>query len=192
MRLFQTITSGTIGKDQLLTLLQNLYPREDPKTIHELATLYLSEMDKSNQGYIDEDQFVAWMRTLPQHMLSSAMHFPIIPSNIALLKDSQPSFPPAAVDFKDRSGLDDKQLLRVAVEMSLKHRDWKLLANNLGLLDKDCSCLERQHLDVKSQILATLQIWLKTCREAPLPLLQAALRHSGNTDICNEVFSLNF
>ncbi|CAM2114771.1 unnamed protein product [Caretta caretta] len=142
----QTITSGTIGKDQLLTLLQNLYPREDPKTIHELATLYLSEVDKSNQ----------------------------------------------AVDFKDRSGLDDKQLLRVAVEMSLKHRDWKLLANNLGLLEKDCSCLERKRLDVKSQILATLQIWLKTCREAPLPLLQAALRHSGNTDICNVVFSLNF
>ncbi|KAG6930273.1 hypothetical protein G0U57_004105, partial [Chelydra serpentina] len=190
--LFQAITSGTIGKEQLQTLLQNLYPREDPKTIHELATLYLSEVDKSNQGYIDEDQFVAWMRTLPQHMLTSVLHFPIIPSNITPLKELQPSFPTATVDFKDRSVLDEKQLLRVAVEISLKRRDWKLLANHLGLVEKDYSCLEHEHLDVKSQILAMLQIWLKTCREAPLPLLQAALRHSGNTDICNEVFSLNF
>ncbi|XP_053888461.1 uncharacterized protein LOC128839457 [Malaclemys terrapin pileata] len=190
--LFQTITSGTIGKEQLQSLLQNLYPREDPKTIQELGTLYLSEVDKSNQGYIDEDQFVAWMQTLPQHMLTSVMHFPIIPSNITLLKELQPSFPTAAVDFKDRSGLDDKQLLRVAVEMSLKRRDWKLLANNLGLVEKDCSCLERERLDVKTQILAMLQIWLRTCQEAPLPLLQTALRLSGNTDICNEVFSLNF
>ncbi|XP_044877824.1 uncharacterized protein LOC123373101 isoform X2 [Mauremys mutica] len=190
--LFQTMTSGTIGKEQLQTLLQNLYPREDPKTIQELATLYLSEVDKRNQGCIDEEQFATWMKSFPHHMLTSVMHFPIIPSKITLLEELQPSFPTAAVAFKDRSGMDAKQLVTVAAEMSLKRRDWKRLANNLGLVEKDCFRLEQEHLDVKSQILAMLQIWLRTCRETPLPLLKAALRLSGNTDICNEVFSLNF
>ncbi|XP_067409555.1 uncharacterized protein [Emydura macquarii macquarii] len=189
--LFQTITSGTLGKEQLQTLLHELYPRDDPKTIDEHATLYSSEVDKSNQGYIDEDQFVAWVRTLPQHTLTSVMHFPIIPANITL-KELQPPFPTASVSFKDRSGLEARQLLRVAMELSTRRRDWKLLANSLGFVEKECARLEREHWDAKSQILAMLQIWQKTCRGAPLPLLQAALRGSGNADICSEVFSLNF
>ncbi|XP_044877826.1 uncharacterized protein LOC123373101 isoform X4 [Mauremys mutica] len=151
-----------------------------------------SPLETRFRGCIDEEQFATWMKSFPHHMLTSVMHFPIIPSKITLLEELQPSFPTAAVAFKDRSGMDAKQLVTVAAEMSLKRRDWKRLANNLGLVEKDCFRLEQEHLDVKSQILAMLQIWLRTCRETPLPLLKAALRLSGNTDICNEVFSLNF
>ncbi|KYO35089.1 uncharacterized protein LOC109283970 [Alligator mississippiensis] len=190
--LYQILTSGTISKEQLRSLMHNLYPREGPQTTDELATLFLNEVDKSNRGYIDEDQFLAWVKTLPQQTLMSVLHFPIIPSNITHLKEQEPSFPSTAVHFKDRSHLCDRQLLQVATEMSSKRRDWRLLANSLGFLEKDCSRLEHEHSEVKSQILALLQIWQKMSQEAPLPVLQTALRQSGNADICNEVFSLNF
>ncbi|XP_077201530.1 uncharacterized protein LOC143841291 isoform X2 [Paroedura picta] len=132
--LYQILGPGNISKKQLQDLLRDLYPKETCRAVQELSSLFLQEVDKSNQGYISEDMFVAWVQTLPQETVQSILNFPIIPPNLTLSK-SWISYP---------------------------------------------------------SILKMLQIWHQTCQEAPLPLLQAALRDSGNADVCNKVFHLSF
>ncbi|KAJ6657115.1 hypothetical protein lerEdw1_002861 [Lerista edwardsae] len=189
--LYQTLSSGTINKNQLQDLLHNLYPMESLSAINALAVLFLKEVDKGNQGYISEEMFVAWVQAFPQEMVESILKFPIIPPNLILIEPPT-SYMSTVVDEQDKQGLDDQQLLMVATEISTRKRDWKLLAHKLGISEKDCFHSEHQNLEMKNQILKMLQIWHRTCPEAPLPVLQTALRQSGNVDICNKVFHLSF
>ncbi|XP_053155617.1 uncharacterized protein LOC128346393 isoform X2 [Hemicordylus capensis] len=216
--LCQTVISGVLHKEQIQGLLSDLYPLENSSAITELSFCFLKEVDKSNQGFISEDMFMAWVQHLPRDIVESILKFPIIPPS---LSDSKVpvSYMNIAEDDQDKQGLDDRQVFRVATELSRRKRNWKLLASKLGILEKNCSHLEHQNLEMKNQhsrwhaqsfqaishpgtdhlellsfskILNMLQMWHRACQEAPLPTLQAALRESGNADICHEVFHLSF
>ncbi|XP_060092358.1 uncharacterized protein LOC132569934 isoform X3 [Heteronotia binoei] len=156
-----------------------------------VSWLSKSSLETKLRGYISEDMFVAWVQTLPQETVQSILNFPIIHPNLTLSK-SQISYPGIAVEAEDKQGLNNRQLSQVATEVSAKKRNWKLLARKLGISEQECFQLEHEHLESKDQILKMLQIWHQVCQEAPLPLLQAALRESGNADVCNKVFHLSF
>ncbi|XP_078081345.1 uncharacterized protein LOC144501446 [Mustelus asterias] len=192
--LYQTLTlNGPLNHTTLQPLLQDVYPTETSESISQLAQLLLREVDRKQQGYIDEDQFVMWMWKLPQDAVKSILYFPIIPPEVvAASKDQPPSSANVAV-LQETSAVTDAQLFRIASEMSGRKRDWKLLANNLGFLEKDSHAFEGRHSEVDQQILEMLQTWQR--KAGPLTeasVLQSALQACGNADISNEVFQLSF
>ncbi|XP_054843311.1 uncharacterized protein LOC129334945 [Eublepharis macularius] len=189
--LYQILAPGNISKKQLRDLFHELYPKESRRAVNELSSLFLKAVDKNNQGYISEDVFVAWVQNLPQEMVQSILNFPIISPNLTLSK-SQISHLSTAAEVEDKQGFNKRQLSEVAMEISAKKRNWKLLASKLGISEEGCFRLEHEHLETVDQILKMLQMWYRMCQEAPLPRLQAALRESGNVDICNKVFHLSF
>ncbi|MEE6514433.1 hypothetical protein FKM82_022540 [Ascaphus truei] len=76
--------------------------------------------------------------------------------------------------------------------MAKRKRDWRLLANNLGFLEKDCIFFEA-HPVAKDQILDMLLLWRNAfANQTQSQSLQEALKRTGNADIVNEIFSLNF
>ncbi|XP_030047977.1 uncharacterized protein LOC115462079 [Microcaecilia unicolor] len=191
--IYQILTSDTLTKEVLQTLLHDLYPAEGSPVIDALSNLLLAEIDRENQGSIGEDQFVAWVQNLPEDVTTSILQFTIIPLDMVLTAETQHSLLPRDPTPEDRRWLSDEQLLRVANEMLKKRRDWKLLANNLGFLEKNYLSFEKHHQETKDQILEMLRTWKKTTgQNNQIRSLQEALRQSDNTDICNEIFHLNF
>ncbi|XP_059819383.1 uncharacterized protein LOC132390859 isoform X2 [Hypanus sabinus] len=152
-----------------------------------------SSLETKLRGYIDEEQFVAWILKLPQDDVKSVLHFSIIPEEIITASKGQSLSLTNVETLDETSAVTDKQLLQIASEMSVQKRDWRLLANNLGFLEQESCAFEVQHSEVNQQILEMLQAWLK--RAEPLTsvsVLQRALWESGNSDIRNEVFQLSF
>ncbi|XP_059819380.1 uncharacterized protein LOC132390859 isoform X1 [Hypanus sabinus] len=192
--LYQTMASNnSLNQKRLEFLLQDVYPTETPETISQLSQLLLSKVDSNHQGYIDEEQFVAWILKLPQDDVKSVLHFSIIPEEIITASKGQSLSLTNVETLDETSAVTDKQLLQIASEMSVQKRDWRLLANNLGFLEQESCAFEVQHSEVNQQILEMLQAWLK--RAEPLTsvsVLQRALWESGNSDIRNEVFQLSF
>ncbi|XP_064416638.1 uncharacterized protein LOC135357770 [Latimeria chalumnae] len=192
-RLYQAWTVSTLNKEIIQYLLQNLYPGESPEVIDQLSSLLLQEVDTKSQGYIDEDQFVTWVQNLPQETVRSVLHFPLIPPEITFSTQPQPSQRQTVAPTEKSWRVADEQLLRLASEVSRRRRDWKLLANNLGFLERDCQMFQSRHVETKRQILEMLQVWrTKEAQAVQTQSLQEALRDTGNADISTEVFQLNF
>ncbi|XP_053227600.1 uncharacterized protein LOC128405218 [Podarcis raffonei] len=189
--LYQTLFSGIVGKEQLRHLLHDLYPMQSCSAIDELSATFLKEVDKDNQGYISEDMFVAWVLSFSEEIVKSTLDFPIIPPNLTQIEHPT-SYLSFTVDIQDKEGLSDLQLVKVATEIATRKRNWRLLASKLGVTEKHNFHLGNEHGKTKDQILKMLLSWHRACQGAPLPILQAALRESGNVDICNEVFHLSF
>uniref|UniRef100_W5MXY7 Death domain-containing protein n=1 Tax=Lepisosteus oculatus TaxID=7918 RepID=W5MXY7_LEPOC len=144
------------------------------------------------RGFIDEDDFILWLKRLPVETLKSSLHFPVLPNKTTVTghrTNTKHFTARTRVESTAVQKLTYNQLHVIAVELSKRRRDWKLLANCLGFLEKDCQTLERKYLDTENQILEMLQLWR---RRAQVPdaakHLQAALRDTGNADISNAVF----
>ncbi|XP_075433556.1 uncharacterized protein LOC142470750 [Ascaphus truei] len=190
--LYQTLTSSNLTEESLQSLLHSLYPNEDSKCIVDLCHLLLSEIDNNNKGAIDEDQFVSWIQAMPQAHAASLLHFPIIPPDLESSSEPGPSSVSTTAVLDDRWRLRDDQLRHVAMVMAKRKRDWRLLANNLGFLEKDCIFFEA-HPVAKDQILDMLLLWRNAfANQTQSQSLQEALKRTGNADIVNEIFSLNF
>ncbi|KAM4807875.1 uncharacterized protein WCC33_000569 [Rhinophrynus dorsalis] len=191
--LYQTLTSSLLTKEHLHYFLHKLYPKEGSKYIDDLSYLLFSEIDKSSKGVIDEDQFVSWFQTLPQAHLIKLLNFPIIPPDLESTRELGSFSAPTTQDEDDRWRLRDDQLQYVAIAMAKRKRDWTLLANKLGFLEKESIFFEKSHPEVKDQILDMLQMWKDTLgKQAQSQMLQDALKKTGNMDVANEIFSLSF
>ncbi|XP_069832816.1 uncharacterized protein [Dendropsophus ebraccatus] len=191
--LFQTLTSSELTKDSLKLLLSNLYPNEESKVIDDLCQLLLLEIDKKNKGVIDEDQFVSWVHTMPHEKVTSVLHFQIIPKEVTSEPEKELSSVPTNIDLEDKLRISDAQLQQVASLIEKRKRDWRLLANNLGFLEKDCMFFEENHSEIRDKILDMLQVWRNALgKQAQAQTLQKALKKTNNADIANEIFNLNF
>ncbi|XP_068089800.1 uncharacterized protein [Hyperolius riggenbachi] len=191
--LYQTLTSSTLTKESLKILLYHVYPNEEPQVISDLCHLLLSEIDTKNNGEIVEDQFVSWVQNIPQAQVFSALLFPILPPDTATSSERNEAYIPIGTDLNDKWRISDEQIQQVASLMAKRKRDWRLLANKLGFLEKDCIFLERNHLEVKERIFNMLQMWRDTSgKQAQSQTLQNALKQTSNADISNEIFNLNF
>ncbi|OCU00396.1 uncharacterized protein LOC108712236 [Xenopus laevis] len=192
--LYHVLTSKELTMGTLKNLLHNLYPNDGSNVIEEMCHLLFSEIDKSKKGVIDEDQFVSWIQSMPKDHVASVLDFRMISPELQSRDLSLSSVSPQiykAVDEKGR--LRDDQLHQVATAIAQGKRDWRLLANKLGFLEKDCIFFEKNHHEAKDQILDMLQTWRNTLGGAvQSQILQDALKKSGNADIANEIFKLNF
>ncbi|XP_040181271.1 uncharacterized protein LOC120914841 isoform X1 [Rana temporaria] len=190
---YQTLTSSTLTYESLHILISDLYPNKEPKMISDLCHLMLSEIDKESKGEIDEDQFVFWVQSMPQDQVSSVLQFPILPPDGASSSERVLPYMSASTDVGDKWRVRDEQLQQVASLMAKRRRDWRLLANNLGFLEKDSIFFEQNHSELREKILDMLQTWRNTSgEEAQLQTLQKALKQTSNADIANEIFNLNF
>ncbi|XP_044135623.1 uncharacterized protein LOC122927648 [Bufo gargarizans] len=190
---FQTLTSSTMTKESLKVLLSNLYPSEESKEIDDLCHLLLFEIDKKNKGEIDEDQFVSWVHSMPREQITSILNFPILPLEVTTASERELSSVPVNIDLEDKWRIRDDQLQHVASLMDRRKRDWRLLANNLGFLEKDCIFFEQNNSMNRDKILDMLQVWRSSLgKQAQAQSLQKALKHTGNADIANDIFNLNF
>nr|XP_015193910.1 PREDICTED: uncharacterized protein LOC107075808 [Lepisosteus oculatus] len=190
--LYQTLACYFQNTEALERLLHVQYPQDSPEEVRQLSSLIMREVDTKNQGFIDEDDFILWLKRLPVETLKSSLHFPVLP-NKTTVTDEHHNPQRQLIPTENPRKLTYNQLHVIAVELSKRRRDWKLLANCLGFLEKDCQTLERKYLDTENQILEMLQLWR---RRAQVPdaakHLQAALRDTGNADISNAVFQLSF
>ncbi|XP_063795908.1 uncharacterized protein LOC134957703 [Pseudophryne corroboree] len=190
--LYQTLTTSELTKESLHILLYHLYPNEESKVISDLCHLLLLEIDKDNKGAIDEDQFVTWVNNMPHMQVSSILNFSLLPPNMTSASETVTSISTSS-DLDNSWGIRDNQLQQVALLMAKRKRDWRLLANHLGLLEKDCMFFEQNHSDTRDKILDMLQVWRNAHgKQAQSQMLQNALKQTRNTDIANETFNLNF
>ncbi|KAM4053892.1 uncharacterized protein ACNLHF_006418 [Anomaloglossus baeobatrachus] len=190
---FQTLTSKTLTKESLKILLSNLYPSEQAKVIDDLSQLLLLEIDKENKGAIDEDQFVSWVYNMPHEKVMSILLFPILPLDVTSAPERELPSVSTNIDLEDKWRIRDDQLQQVASLMEKRKRDWRLLANNLGFLEKDCIFFEQNHSEVRDKILDMLQVWRNALgKQTQAQTLQKALKQTNNADIANEIFNLNF
>ncbi|XP_056425341.1 uncharacterized protein LOC130366974 isoform X2 [Hyla sarda] len=189
---FQTLTSSALTEESLKILLSNLYPSEESNVIDDLSHLLLVEIDKRNKA-IDEDQFVSWVHTIPHEKVTSSLQFPIIPLEVMSEPEKELSSVPTNINMEDKWRIRDDQLQQVASLMEKRKRDWRLLANNLGFLEKDCVFFEQNHSEIRDKILDMLQVWRNARgKQAQTEVLQKALRKTNNADIANDIFNLNF
>ncbi|KAM8940566.1 uncharacterized protein RCH25_000602 isoform 2-T2 [Pelodytes ibericus] len=190
--LFQTLTSSALTKESLQTLLHKVYPHEGSETIDDFCKLLFSEAGKENKGVIDEDQFISWIGAMPRAQVASVLNFSIITPDVEISPGQSPS-PVLHKALDDRGRVRDDQLRHVAIAMAKRKRDWRLLANSLGFLQKDSEFFEQSHHEVKDQILDMLQMWRNSFgAQIQSQTLQNALKQTGNSDIANEIFSLGF
>ncbi|XP_012810339.1 uncharacterized protein LOC101730712 isoform X2 [Xenopus tropicalis] len=192
--LWHVLTSKELKMGDIKNLLHHLYPNKDPKVIEEICHLLLSEIDKSKKGVIDEAQFVSWIRNLPKEHVTSVLDFRIISPKFQSSRDLDlSSVSPIYIAVDEDGRLRDDQLHQVSTALVKAKRDWRLLANKLGFLEKDCIFFERTHHETKDQILDMLQMWRNTLsRPDQSQILQDVLKKTGNADIANEIFKLNF
>ncbi|XP_069601799.1 uncharacterized protein [Ranitomeya imitator] len=188
---FQILTTNTLTKKSLKVLLSNLYPSEQSKVIDDLSQLLLLEIDKESKGAIDEDQFVSWVHNMTHEEVMSILHLPILPLDVTFAPESELPSNSTNIDLEDKWRIRDDQLQQVASLMEKRKRDWRLLANNLGFLEKDCMFFEQNHAEVRDKILDMLQVW-RNALGKQTQTLQEALKQTNNTDIANEIFTLNF
>ncbi|XP_043914986.1 uncharacterized protein LOC122791337 [Protopterus annectens] len=191
--LFQVFASTTLDQEALQNLLQNVYPDKSAEEMAQLSIVLLRNIDETNQGFINEDHFTAWVLKLPQDIAESALWFPLIPKDVGSPSHPQSVQKSATPVPASARNVTDEHLMTLASEMTAKKRDWKLLANNLGFLESDCHTFGVRFREKKDQILEMLQVWKNTTGErAQVSALQAALRDSGNVDISNKIFQLDF
>ncbi|KAM9330558.1 uncharacterized protein PAF06_015257 [Gastrophryne carolinensis] len=191
--LYQTLTSSTLNKDSLRDLLCHLYPNEEPNVLSDLCHLLFSEIDRENKGSIHEDQVVSWVQGLPQAHVLPVLDFPILPPAITSAQERVLPYTLTSTDLDDHGRIPDKQLHQVALLMAKRRRDWRLLANHLGFLEKDCIFFDKKHFEASEKILDMLQVWRNASgKQAQSKTLQNALKQTNNSDIANEVFNLNF
>ncbi|XP_053318791.1 uncharacterized protein LOC128490760 [Spea bombifrons] len=186
--LYQLLISNTSTKESLQMLLNNVYPDVSPETIDDLCKRLFPETD-----VINEDQFVSLVQAIPQAQVASVLSFSVIPPDLdASHEQSLPSIKTATA-LENKGRVQDDQLHHIAIEMTKRRRDWRLLANRLGFLEKDSRFFEQAYPGVKDQILKMLYEWRNAVREDfQSQTLQDALKHTANTDILNEVFTLGF
>ncbi|XP_073511296.1 uncharacterized protein [Phyllobates terribilis] len=190
---FQTLTSNTLTKESLKILLSNLYPSEQSKVLDDLSQLLLLEIDKESKGSIDEAQFVSWVHNMTHEEVMSILHFPILPLDVTSATESELPSISTNIDLEDKWRIRDDQLQQVASLMEKRKRDWRLLANNLGFLEKDCMFFEENHSEVRDKILDMLQVWRNALgKQTQAQTLQKALKQTNNADIANEIFTLHF
>ncbi|XP_075706061.1 uncharacterized protein LOC142740402 [Rhinoderma darwinii] len=190
---FQTLTSNELTKESLQILLTYLYPSEESKVINDLCHFLLLEIDKENKGAINEDQFVSWVHNMPHEQVMSTLHFPILPLDVTSLSERELSTVPTKIDLEDKWRIRDDQLQQVALLMDKRKRDWRLLANNLGFLERDCRFFDQNHSEMRDKIIDMLQVWRNAFgKKEQTQTLQNALKQTNNADIANEIFNLNF
>ncbi|XP_039613969.1 uncharacterized protein LOC120532151 [Polypterus senegalus] len=190
--LYRILTSSSLSREMLENILQILYPHESLEETQQLCNLIMQEIDTKKQGYIDEDQFMTWMNKLRWGTLKNVLHFPVIPHEVAEENELKTPQQVTAV-IQDHRKITDQQLYKIATEIARNRRDWRLLANHLGFLEKDSKQFENKHAELQPQILEMLQVWRNKSGNQDLRrILQAALKDSGNADIYNNVFQLNF
>ncbi|XP_056425348.1 uncharacterized protein LOC130366974 isoform X4 [Hyla sarda] len=152
-----------------------------------------SPQESKIRGAIDEDQFVSWVHTIPHEKVTSSLQFPIIPLEVMSEPEKELSSVPTNINMEDKWRIRDDQLQQVASLMEKRKRDWRLLANNLGFLEKDCVFFEQNHSEIRDKILDMLQVWRNARgKQAQTEVLQKALRKTNNADIANDIFNLNF
>ncbi|KAG8593795.1 hypothetical protein GDO81_000950 [Engystomops pustulosus] len=174
-------------------LLSILYPSETSKDIDNLCHLLLLEIDEKNEGTINEEQFVTWVLKMPQEQVKSTLHFPIIPLEVTSADIRELNSLPTNIGLEDKWRIRDDQLQQVASLIEKRKRDWRLLANKLGFLEKDCMFFEQNHAEMRDKILDMLHVWRDAIgKQAQVKTLQRALKETNNSDIANDIFNLNF
>ncbi|KAJ8346361.1 hypothetical protein SKAU_G00277620 [Synaphobranchus kaupii] len=187
--LYQTLSRNPLDQEALRGVLSALYPQDPPEDVGHLAGFIMREIDVKKQGFIDEAQFIWWMHRLPTETLKSLLRFSALPDGKEERTPPRGDLP-GVVATEDAI---DAQLHLIAMEMDKRKRDWRLLANCLGFLERECRTFEREYKGPEKQVLAFLRQWRHGAEKGnAAEELQAALRDSGNTDIKNVVFRLTF
>ncbi|XP_006819895.1 uncharacterized protein LOC102805164 [Saccoglossus kowalevskii] len=143
---FRTLNDGHyIDNDTLKKILKSVYPEDNREAISRHAKVFMSEVDKRRLGYIDEEQFIRWMKNMPHETVQKILMYSIIPDHIQEefrrdnLSTSHSSKPPPK---KRRQAITGDMLDTVATRASA--RDWSVLANKLGFTLEDVDQLSRQ------------------------------------------------
>ncbi|XP_078576538.1 uncharacterized protein LOC144862123 [Branchiostoma floridae x Branchiostoma japonicum] len=186
---FKLLNRGKpVDRNIMKRILSKLYEEESEETITRLADIFVTQIDAKQQGEVDEDQFIEWVKTMPFETVNALLEFSIIPPE---LQDTRTS----ASQATSRASVDElavpvseETLQQVASKVH--NRDWVLFANKLGFTQNDLTGISKKvGKNVYQQVLEMLHTWQRresdaaTCR-----VLDTALRDGDFIDVANDIF----
>ncbi|XP_064641183.1 uncharacterized protein LOC135495992 [Lineus longissimus] len=195
--IFHLLNNGNpIPRDVLGRVLKRVYPGENDISISTLTNGFMEEMDDKKQGFIEENQFLSWVKGLPRQHIEMILEFHVVPQNLIedddILNNSmrrttgyQPRRRPQQTIDADAASKQiptDYILTEIAVKAST--RDWNLLGNKLGFTMTDINDFDRRHTGKKDKVYYMLKSWRdREGKNAHSIILEKALRSSNMNDI---------
>ncbi|XP_064605860.1 uncharacterized protein LOC135470715 isoform X2 [Liolophura sinensis] len=190
---FHLLNNGDpLDRSLLAKILKRVYPEDSDATISRLADVFLREMDTSRRGYISEDEFIDWVKKMPQETITQLMDFHILPYDISHQASEQLSEFRDSKHSNSRLGPSspsnrvippDKVLAQVSERIC--QRDWVLVGNKLGLQQKSMDeIISRFAGERQQQAYHMLLEWKRQYGElAYTSTLDKVLRSSSMTDV---------
>ncbi|XP_072039297.1 uncharacterized protein [Amphiura filiformis] len=175
---FCTLNSGQpLDQTILNEILAEVYQDSSQEVVERLGRVFMEQVDTKKQGFIDEDQFVNWIKNMPQDIIEATMDFN--PTSESDQKTNEESTSDVTVT--------DNQLQVIANEAS--QQDWALLANKLGFTLEDVAEVSKKFPDKpQDQLHDILKQWQKAEAEsATMSALEDILRDAGMTKVIEKL-----
>ncbi|ELU16815.1 hypothetical protein CAPTEDRAFT_225193 [Capitella teleta] len=176
-----------VTKDILIKVFKRTYPDDTEEERMKIVDVFMMQIDDADQGAINVDQFVRWIKSMPYDSISPLLEFNIVPHDInveahrAFTSHSRATGLPSRASFSHQIPTD-AILLQVA--QRVHNRDWQYLANRLGFTSATCAEYERRNPgETEEQTFEMLKGWRsREGSRAYVEKLEKALRESGMND----------
>ncbi|XP_077999428.1 uncharacterized protein LOC144452248 [Glandiceps talaboti] len=195
--LFKTLNNGeVIDKRALTRILTMFHTDESEETISQNVKIFMAELDNTHQGYVDEDQFIYWIKGMPYSTIQSVLQFEVIPQQVQEQHKRAEQRPqPKTAEQPPGSSESNKGPIAITSDIMDKvatrasARDWSILANRLGFTSEDLEALRHRYpRKDHEQVYAMLQQWMDREKgHANVPALETALKDSDMADIADEI-----
>ncbi|XP_070545568.1 uncharacterized protein [Ptychodera flava] len=216
--LFKTLNNDdVIDQTTLARVMTSVYSDASQETITRNVKVLMAEIDTKKQGFIDEEQFIHWLKAMPYSSLQSLLEFSVIPQQIqdehrngegsrkserrprpkpAPRPSPKPSEQQQPDDTPSRQQTPPRRPIAITSDIMDKvatrasGRDWHVFANRLGFTSEDIQELAvRYPRKDHEQVYAMLREWMhREGTAADVPALEAALTDSQMGDIAREIY----
>ncbi|XP_070543978.1 uncharacterized protein [Ptychodera flava] len=213
--IFKTLNGEEpVSQDLLTNILSKIYAGESREDLSKRSQLLMSCIDDKKQGKFDEEQFVAWIKKLPQKSVKSILEFTVVPTELREYAQGRMGAPGMDNRYRPtKIGTSEMSLRTVAEEpkgtrdpsgrptngvlfqisYKISQRDWLYFANKLGFTELEVEKIKRwapgRHRD---QVFELLQRWVeRDGMLATVSALEEALVDSGMADVAHSMHAMS-
>ncbi|XP_077999427.1 uncharacterized protein LOC144452247 [Glandiceps talaboti] len=214
--IFKTLNGGeSVSQDQLTTILSRIYQGESREDLSQRSNLLMACIDEEKKGRFDEEQFVKWMKKLPQDSVKSILEFSIIPEELqefakgsmGILGNNNSRYRPTKIGTSMQSLRTQPEVPKgprnplgrpsngtlFQISLKISQRDWLMFANKLGFTELEVEKIKQKAPGrARDQVFELLQRWVaRDGMMATRSTLEEALVDSNMTDVAHAMHAMS-